>query len=64
MTDELIEGLKAIGGQNPKTEYRTSYSLIGYTGPGKLEATTEVSRCSNHRYSRSKLLTHSIITTA
>lgn len=49
MTDELIESLKAIGGQNAGTKYRTSYALIGWTGPGKLEATTEVSRCSNAR---------------
>lgn len=43
ITSALKKSLKAIGGQDVSTAYRTSYALIGWTGPGKLEAMAEVS---------------------
>ena len=43
ITSGLKDSLKAIGGHEVSTAYRTSYALIGWTGPGEFEATAEVS---------------------
>ena len=42
ISDEAIASLEKLGGHNILKEYRSSYGLIGWTGPGNFEASVQV----------------------
>ena len=45
MTEIAYETMKRVGATNPlKYHFRSSYALLGYSGPGKLDAVTQVMR--------------------
>ena len=45
MSDGAYEALELFGATNPlKYKLRNSYALLGYSGPGKLDAVTQVIR--------------------
>ena len=54
MSDGAYDALGSFGAINPlKYKFRNSYALLGYSGPGELDAVTQVIR---ERFSSSLLV--------